>query len=61
MDHQAYKEVYFDKYCKTCEYKGNEETEEPCDECLAESINLNSHKPVKYKEKKMTHEKTRTQ
>lgn len=52
MDHQAYKEVYFDKYCKNCEYKENKETEGPCDECMTGSINLNSHKPVKYKEKK---------
>lgn len=51
MDLQAYKEVYFNEYCKTCEFKKNKETEEPCCECLSEPINLDSHKPVRYEEK----------
>lgn len=51
MDHQAYKEVYFDQYCKKCKYKDVKENEEPCDECISEPTNLNSHKPVKYTEK----------
>ena len=46
-----YKEVYFDKYCETCEYKDAPETEEPCFGCLDNPINLYSHKPVNYKEK----------
>lgn len=48
MDQQTYKEVYFDKYCKTCVNKGKEETEDPCAECLDEPLNWNSHRPVKY-------------
>ena len=52
MDDQAYKEVYFDKYCKTCKHKKLKETEEPCDECLGEPLNRNTHRPVKYEEKK---------
>lgn len=51
MDYQAYKEVYFDKYCKTCKHKNVEETEEPCYECLGEPLNWNTHRPVKYEEK----------
>lgn len=51
MDYQSYKEVYFDKYCKTCKHKDLKETEAPCDECLCESLNLDSHKPVRYEEK----------
>ena len=47
-----YKEVYFDKYCKTCEYCDYKETDGPCFKCLEESININSHKPVNWKEKK---------
>lgn len=46
-----YKEVYFDKYCKTCKYKKKKDTEEPCDECLDNPINLNSHRPVNWEEK----------
>ena len=46
-----YKEVYFDQYCKTCEYKDLPESEDPCFDCLEEPTNLESHKPVHYKEK----------
>lgn len=46
-----YKEVYFDKYCETCEHKEVREDEEPCNECLTETVNLYSHKPVNWKEK----------
>ena len=35
-----YKEVYFNKYCETC------------DDCLAEPMNAESEKPVYWKEKK---------
>ncbi len=50
-DQQAYKEVYFYQYCKTCKNREIRNHEEPCDECLDNPINLNSHKPVKYEEK----------
>ena len=46
-----YKEVYFDQYCKTCEYKDLAESEDPCYDCLHEAVNFESHKPVNYKEK----------
>lgn len=46
-----YKEVYFDKYCKTCEHLAKDDTEEPCASCLNEPVNLGSHKPVKYEER----------
>lgn len=48
---EDYKEVYYDEYCKTCEYKDLPETEWICDECLHIPINLYSHKPVNWKEK----------
>jgi hypothetical protein len=48
MDHQAYKEVYFHEYCKSCRHIKVANTEMPCDECLTEPINLNTHRPVKY-------------
>ena len=51
MDAQAYKEVYFDEYCKSCRHSKATETEEPCSECLSEPLNWNSHKPVKYEKK----------
>ena len=48
---ERYKEVYFDKYCKTCKHKDVPEKDDPCAECLENPINLYSHKPVNYKEK----------
>lgn len=50
METNAYKEVYFDRYCSTCKYQGLPGTDDPCDECLTEPVNLYSHKPVKYEE-----------
>ncbi len=47
----VYKEVYFDQYCKNCKYKDLKESDDPCDECLNEPVNLYSHKPVKWEEK----------
>lgn len=52
MDYQAYKEVYFHEYCKKCRYEKTEQHEEPCNECLLEPLNWNTHRPVKYEEKK---------
>ena len=45
------KEVYFNQYCKTCQHKDVDESEDPCDECLNEPVNSYSHKPVNYEEK----------
>lgn len=47
-----YKEVYFGIYCGNCRYESRNESEEPCNSCLDEPTNLNSHKPVNWKEKK---------
>lgn len=44
------KEVYFEVYCETCKYKDTKETEDPCNDCLAYPYNINSHRPVLYKE-----------
>lgn len=51
MDRQVYKEVYFDEYCKSCRHKKVDENEMPCDACLSEPINMNTHRPVKYEKK----------
>ena len=47
-----YKEVYFDQYCKTCKDEKTPESKDPCNECLTNSENVDSHKPVNWKEKK---------
>lgn len=46
-----YLEVYFDQYCKSCKYRDTKEVLDPCDECLANPVNLYSHKPVNWKGK----------
>ncbi len=45
------REVLFYLYCPLCKYKDKKEEEEPCCDCLNEGSNLDSHKPVKWKEK----------
>ena len=50
MDISENKIVKFDQYCKTCAYKETPESEDPCNECLNNPVNLYSHKPVKWKE-----------
>lgn len=46
------KEVYFHLYCPKCKYEGHKESDDPCWDCLNEPMNLDSHKPVYFKEKK---------
>ena len=50
---EKYKEVFFYKYCKTCEHEKTEETKYPCNVCFAKYKNLYSNKPVKWEEKRM--------
>lgn len=44
------KEVYFHEYCKTCKNYKLDESEDPCNECLNEPSNEDSHKPVYWEE-----------
>lgn len=43
--------VYFWDYCKKCEYKEKAENEEPCWDCLSNTVNQDSHRPVYFKAK----------
>lgn len=49
-DNRVYKEVYFNQYCKTCKHKDVKEADDPCDECLNNPLNVESHKPTKWEE-----------
>lgn len=49
----VYQEVRFMDYCKTCKFKNLKDSDEPCNECLSNSVNENSHKPVKYEKGKV--------
>lgn len=51
MNNDGMKIVEFEKYCASCIHKDVKEKDEPCCDCLEESVNMNSHKPVKWEEK----------
>ena len=44
------KEVRYDLYCCTCQYKDVDQADDPCDECLSTPMNDGSVKPVNYME-----------
>lgn len=49
MENQ-YKLVDFKKYCETCKHKDKKHIEDPCNDCLDQPVNIDSHKPVNYEE-----------
>lgn len=52
MEEQKTKEVFFYEYCEKCVNWKKPDVDEPCNECLNEPFNMNSHKPVYFKENK---------
>ena len=46
------KEVYFNEYCKKCVNKdvSEDDPEGDCWECLESPVNIDSHKPINFKE-----------
>ena len=40
------------QWCKKCKHFAKLDTEEPCDDCLNEFTNTDSHKPVYFEEGK---------
>lgn len=45
------KEVNFHEYCPKCKYFDMTEDKDPCAECLNNPMNIDSHKPLYFKEK----------
>lgn len=45
-----YKEVEFWKYCEKCKHYEVEDVKDPCNDCLAEPVNLHSTKPVYFED-----------
>lgn len=45
------KEVNFYKYCPLCEHRDKADADDPCNECLENPSNVNSRKPVMFKER----------
>lgn len=50
----AEKEVYFGYDCPRCAHFSLPQDADPCDECLSEPVNEDSHKPIHFKEKTKT-------
>ena len=46
----AEKEVNFFEYCRKCEHYKVNAWDDPCDECLTNPVNEDSHKPINFKE-----------
>lgn len=42
------KEVYYFIYCSTCKHAHVHPDEDPCNDCLDQPLNENSHRPVRY-------------
>lgn len=49
---QTNKEVDFASWCKKCKHRRCSEDEEPCRECLDVPGREDSHKPIKWEEKR---------
>lgn len=49
-------EVSFGDYCDKCKHYALDEDQEPCDECLANPVNVNSRKPLYFVADKNTKE-----
>lgn len=46
------KEVYFGEYCKKCIHEKEPEDQDPCNDCLNNPSNIDSHKPLRFKARK---------
>lgn len=51
MNMDDFKEVRFDKYCKTCKHEKKKDFEDPCNECLTYFMRKGTEKPEFWKEK----------
>ena len=38
-------------FCHKCQYEEKKESEDPCYDCLGQGYNVDSHKPINFKEK----------
>ncbi len=47
----AKKEVFFEIYCPKCKNENTDESKDPCNDCLGYPYNIDSHKPIHFKEK----------
>ena len=45
------REVRFDEWCPKCKNADTPETDDPCNGCLQQGWNIDSHQPVNFREK----------
>lgn len=45
------KEVIYEGYCRICKHFPLRDQDDPCNSCLTQSWNINSHKPVNFEKK----------
>lgn len=48
MESSKNKIVEYADYCPICKYKDLPEEEDPCNECLTNPVNEDSHKPTEF-------------
>lgn len=46
------KEVYFGEYCSKCRHEKEPEDRDPCNDCLNNPSNIDSHKPIRFEARK---------
>lgn len=51
MFEMSHLEVLFYKYCPLCKYNNVSQSNEPCNSCLSEPINFESHRPVNFEKR----------
>lgn len=51
MEYQSKEKIVrFDIYCQTCKHFNKGPEQDPCYDCLGETVNTDSYKPVKWEE-----------
>ena len=50
MSENRTKEVYYNYFCSKCKFFPRDEGKDPCNDCLNQPWNEDSHKPVNFKE-----------
>jgi hypothetical protein len=45
------KEAYYHEYCNKCKYCETSDAEDPCNDCLNQPFNYDTHRPINYKPK----------
>ena len=50
--HTRTHEAKYYEYCEKCKYQRVVETDDPCNECLTQPVNVDSRRPIRFEEAK---------